>query len=94
MSKVPFYFTKYHRGLLLFLAKGQTKYLFKIVSTTGTLLPLVAPDIKNTANDTINNQFDQILKKRIKTVFFSKRNNGCPKIFAHFLFYLYLSTNK
>ena len=48
MSKVPFYFTKYHRGLLLFPAKGQTKYLFKIVSTMGTLLPLVAPDIKNT----------------------------------------------
>jgi hypothetical protein len=48
MSKVPFYFTKYQQGLLLFPAKGQTKCHFEIVGTTGTLLSLVAPDIKNT----------------------------------------------
>ncbi len=48
MSKVPFYFTKYHRGLLIFPAKDQTEYLFKIVSTTGTLLLLVTLNIKNT----------------------------------------------
>ena len=47
VSKAPFYSTKYHLGPLASTAKCQTKYQFKIVRITGTLLLLVIRDIRN-----------------------------------------------